>query len=34
MFNDYDEDPHLDFLQVLMGFLLGMMACGLISIIF
>jgi hypothetical protein len=29
---DYDEGPQLDLLQVILGFVLGMMVCGLISI--
>ena len=31
---DYDEEPGLNILQVLMGFLLGMIVCGVISLIF
>jgi hypothetical protein len=29
---DYDEGPQLDLLQVILGFVLGLMVCGLISI--
>ena len=33
-YEDYDEDPGLDLLQVIMGFLLGLVVCGIISLIF
>lgn len=30
---DYDEEPRLDLLQVLLGFALGAVVCGLINLI-